>query len=122
MIHDLRATVSDLTRALAKLLNIDPKAWSLRRDFSNFTDQIGEFGKTLNMVFDPLNAIRDGRWAGATSIGKQLLSQGSYKPSVVPMVTDSTNGIVGWTREHWGFDPYSVGRAVCGRLGDDEPE
>ncbi|HCJ7431325.1 TPA: lytic transglycosylase [Citrobacter freundii] len=122
MVRDLKATVNDLTKALAKLLNIDPKAWSLKWDFSNFIDQMGEFSKMLNMIADLLNAIKDGRWADAASIGKQLLNQGSDKPSATPMVTDSANGTADWIKEHWGFDPRSVGRTVRGWFGDDEPE
>ncbi|TCC60739.1 transglycosylase SLT domain-containing protein [Citrobacter braakii] len=122
MVRDLKATVNDLAKALAKLLNIDPKAWSLKWDFSNFIDQIGEFSKMLNMIADLLNAIKDGRWADAASIGKQLLNQGSDKPSAMPMVTDSANGTADWIKEHWGFDPRSVGRTVRGWFGNDEPE
>ncbi|WP_370561259.1 lytic transglycosylase [Escherichia coli] len=122
MVRDLKTTVNDLAKALAKLLNIDPKAWSLKWDFSNFIDQMGEFSKMLNMIADLLNAIKDGRWADAASIGKQLLNQGSDKPSAMPMVTDSANGTADWIKEHWGFDPRSVGRTVRGWFGDDEPE
>nr|WP_270048255.1 hypothetical protein [Enterobacter asburiae] len=77
-------------KALAKVLNIDPKSWSLKWDFSNFIDQMGEFSKMLNMIADLLNAIKDGRWADAASIGKQMLNQGSENPSAMPMVTAPT--------------------------------
>ncbi|HHH9949103.1 TPA: transglycosylase SLT domain-containing protein [Escherichia coli] len=122
MIGDLKKTVTDLTKALAKLLGIDPKSWSLKWDFSNFIDQMGEFSKMLNMIADLLNAIKDGRWADAASIGKQMLNQGSENPSAMPMVTDSANGTADWIKEHWGFDPRSVGRTVRGWFGADEPE
>ena len=122
MVRDLKATVNDLAKALAKLLNIDPKAWSLKWDFSNFIDQMSEFSKMLNMIADLLNAIKDGRWADAASIGKQLLNQGGDKPSAMPMVTDSANGTADWIKEHWGFDPRRVGRTVRGWFGDNEPD
>ena len=122
MVRDLKTTVNDLAKALAKLLNIDPKSWSLKWDFSNFIDQMGEFSKMLNMIADLLNAIKDGRWADAVSIGKQILNQGSENPSAMPMVTDSANSTADWIKEHWGFDPRSVGRTVRGWFGDDEPE
>ncbi|QLD06788.1 lytic transglycosylase [Citrobacter freundii] len=122
MVRDLKATVNDLAKALAKLLNIDPKSWSMKWDFSNFIDQMGEFSKMLNMIADLLNAIKDGRWADAASIGKQMLNQGSENPSAMPMVTDSANGTADWIKEHWGFDPRSVGRTVRGWFGDDEPD
>ncbi len=35
---------------------------------------MGEFSKCRNMIADPLNAIKDGRWADAASIGKQMLN------------------------------------------------
>ena len=122
MVRDLKTTVNDLVKALAKLLNIDPKSWFLKWDFSNFIDQMGDFSKMLNMIADLLNAIKDGRWADAVSIGKQILNQGSENPSAMPMVTDSANSTADWIKEHWGFDPRSVGRTVRGWFGDDEPE
>ncbi|ESF28816.1 lytic transglycosylase, catalytic, partial [Salmonella enterica subsp. enterica serovar Tallahassee str. 0012] len=122
MVRDLKTTVNDLAKALAKLLNIDPKSWSLKWDFSNFIDQMGEFSKMLNMIADLLNAIKDGRWADAASIGKRMLNQGSENSSAMPMVTDSANGAADWIKEHWGFDPRSVGRTVRGWFGGDDPE
>ncbi|TGC25027.1 transglycosylase SLT domain-containing protein [Escherichia sp. E1130] len=122
MIGDLQKTVKDLTHALAKLLGIDPKSWSLKWDFDNFISQMGEFGKMLNMIADLLNAIKDGNWAQAASIGKQLLSQGSGQPSATPMVEDSANRSADWVKENLGFDPRSVGRTIRGWFGDDEPD
>lgn len=121
MVHDLQGTVNDLAKALAKLLNIDPKAWSLKWDFSNFIDQMGEFSKMLNMIADLLNAIKDGRWADAASIGKQMLNQGSGNPSAMPMVTDSANSVAEWIKDKTGWDPRSVGQTIRG-IGGDEPE
>lgn len=123
MTRDLQKTVSDLAKVLAKLLNIDPKSWSLKWDFSNFIEQMGEFSRMLNMIADLLNAIKDGRWADAASIGKQLLNQGSGQPPAMPGVTDSANGAADWIKDHWGFDPRGVGRTVRGWFSaDDEPE
>ncbi|EMD6813365.1 lytic transglycosylase [Citrobacter koseri] len=123
MTRDLQKTVSDLAKTLAKLLNIDPKSWSLKWDFSNFIDQMGEFSRMLNMIADLLNAIKDGRWADAASIGKQLLNQGSGQPSAMPGVTDSASGAADWVKQRFGFDPRSVGQTVRGWFGaDDEPD
>ncbi|HID8817312.1 TPA: transglycosylase SLT domain-containing protein [Enterobacter roggenkampii] len=116
MIGDLKKTVTDLTKALAKLLGIDPKSWSLKWDFSNFIDQMGEFSRMLNMIADLLNAIKDGRWADAASVGKQLLNQGSDKPSAMPEVTDSANQTAEWFNDNLGFDPRNVGKTVKGWL------
>ncbi|ELK6698137.1 lytic transglycosylase [Enterobacter kobei] len=121
MVHDLQGTVNDLAKALAKLLNIDPKSWSLKWDFSNFIDQMGEFSKMLNMIADLLNAIKDGRWADAASIGKQMLNQGSENPSAMPMVTDSANSVAEWIKDKTGWDPRSVGQTIRS-IGEDEPD
>lgn len=121
MVRDLKTTVNDLAKALAKLLNIDPKSWSLKWDFSNFIDQMGEFSKMLNMISDLLNAIKDGRWADAASIGKQMLNQGSENPSAMPMVTDSANSVAEWIKDKTGWDPRSVGQTIRS-IGEDEPE
>ncbi|HAW2854360.1 transglycosylase SLT domain-containing protein [Escherichia coli] len=116
MVRDLKTTVNELAKALAKLLNIDPKSWSLKWDFSNFIDQMGEFSRMLNMIADLLNAIKDGRWADAASVGKQLLNQGSDKPSAMPEVTDSANQTAEWLNDKLGFDPRNVGKTVKGWL------
>ncbi|EKC4604261.1 lytic transglycosylase [Salmonella enterica] len=121
MVRDLKTTVNDLAKALAKLLNIDPKSWSLKWDFSNFIDQVGEFSKMLNMIADLLNAIKDGRWADAVSIGKRMLNQGSENPSAMPMVTDSANSVAEWIKDKTGWDPRSVGQTIRG-IGEGEPE
>lgn len=116
MVRDLKTTVNELAKALAKLLNIDPKSWSLKWDFSNFIDQMGEFSRMLNMIADLLNAIKDGRWADAASVGKQLLNQGSDKQSAMPEVTDSANQTAEWLNDKLGFDPRNVGKTVKGWL------
>lgn len=121
MVRDLKTTVNELAKALAKLLNIDPKSWSLKWDFSNFIDQMGEFSKMLNMIADLLNAIKDGRWADAASIGKQMLNQGSENPSSMPMVTDSANSVAEWIKDKTGWDPRSVGQTIRS-IGEDEPD
>ncbi|EMZ5623439.1 lytic transglycosylase [Enterobacter roggenkampii] len=121
MVRDLKTTVNELAKALAKLLNIDPKSWSLKWDFSNFIDQMGEFSKMLNMIADLLNAIKDGRWADAASIGKQMLNQGSENPSAMPMVTGSANSVAEWIKDKTGWDPRSVGQTIRS-IGEDEPD
>jgi len=97
---DLQKTISDLTTALAKLLGIDPKSWSLKWDFSNFISQMGEFSKMLDMIADLLNAIKDGNWAAAAKVGKKLWQQGDDKPDALPAVTRSAEStrkaIIDW--------------------------
>ncbi|HHX3094048.1 TPA: hypothetical protein ACVFE1_002095 [Klebsiella pneumoniae] len=114
MVGDLKQTVLDLGKALAKLLNIDPKSWSLKWDFSNFITQMGEFSKMLSMIGDLLNAIKDGRWSDAASIGKALLKQGSNQPDAMPGVSDSANSTADWIKDKTGFDPRSIGRFFRG--------
>lgn len=114
MVGDLKQTVIDLGKALAKLLNIDPKSWSLKWDFSNFITQMGEFSKMLSMIGDLLNAIKDGRWSDAASIGRALLKQGTNQPDALPGVSDSANSAVDWIKDKTGFDPRSIGRFFLG--------
>lgn len=114
MVGDLKQTVLDLGKALAKLLNIDPKSWSLKWDFSNFITQMGEFSKMLSMIGDLLNAIKDGRWSDAASIGRDLLKQGSNQPDALPGVSDSANSAADWIKDKTGFDPRSIGRFFRG--------
>ncbi|XAY74993.1 hypothetical protein ABDC71_04555 [Klebsiella pneumoniae] len=114
MVGDLKQTVLDLGKALAKLLNIDPKSWSLKWDFSNFITQMGEFSKMLSMIGDLLNAIKDGRWSDAASIGRALLKQGSNLPDALPGVSDSANSAADWIKDKTGFDPRSIGRFFRG--------
>ncbi|QIJ48856.1 hypothetical protein [Raoultella ornithinolytica] len=101
LVGDLKKTVIDLGMALAKLLNIDPKSWSLKWDFSNFITQMGEFSKMLSLIGDLLNAIKDGRWSDAASIGKALLKQGSDQPDVLPGVTSSAVNARGKVLGFW---------------------
>ncbi|HFD6955991.1 TPA: hypothetical protein ACF3PC_003377 [Klebsiella pneumoniae] len=114
MVGDLKQAVLDLGKALAKLLNIDPKSWSLKWDFSNFITQMDEFGKMLSMIGDLLNAIKDGRWSDAASIGRALLKQGSNQPDALPGVSDSANSAADWIKDKTGFDPRSIGRFFRG--------
>ncbi|ELV4772126.1 hypothetical protein SHA51_000526 [Escherichia coli] len=114
MVGDLKQTVLDLGKALAKLLNIDPKSWSLKWDFSNFITQMGEFSKMLSMIGDLLNAIKDGRWSDAARIGRALLKQGSNQPDALPGVSDSANSAADWIKDKTGFDPRSIGRFFRG--------
>lgn len=114
MVGDLKQTVLDLGKALEKLLNIDPKSWSLKWDFSNFITQMGEFSKMLSMIGDLLNAIKDGRWSDAASIGRALLKQGSNQPDALPGVSDSANTAADWIKDKTGFDPRSIGRFFRG--------
>lgn len=121
-IKELQDSISGLTDSLLKLLGIDPKSWSLKWDVQNFITQMGEFSKMLNLIADLLNAINEGRWSDAASIGRQLLNQGSGQPSAMPAVTDSANSTAEWIKNKTGWDPRSVGQTVLGWFGDDEPE
>ncbi|EMB4692630.1 lytic transglycosylase [Citrobacter farmeri] len=121
-IKELQDSISGLTDSLLKLLGIDPKSWSLKWDVQNFITQMGEFSKMLNLIADLLNAINEGRWSDAASIGRHLLNQGSGQPSAMPAVTDSANSTAEWIKNKTGWDPRSVGQTVRGWFGDDEPE
>jgi hypothetical protein len=85
----------------------------LKWDFSNFITQMGEFSKMLSMIGDLLNAIKDGRWSDAASIGKALLKQGSDQPDALPGVPDSANSAADWVKRR------GLTRAVIGRFQRD---
>ena len=62
---------------------------------------MGEFSKMLSMIGDLLNAIKDGRWSDAASIGKALLKQGSDQPDALPGVTSSAVNARGKVLGFW---------------------
>lgn len=83
-IHDTIDAVKELALEVGALFGIDPKQWSLKWEFSNLIHNLGELGKMLKLIGDLLNAINEGRWSDAASIGKQLLNQGDENPSAMP--------------------------------------
>lgn len=115
-IDGLIGSVKSLGKAMAELLGIDPKEWSLKWEFTSLTDNLGDLVDMLKMIGELLNAINEGRWADAASVGKQLLNQGGDKQSVMPVVTDSANQTAEWFNDKLGFDPRNVGKTVKGWL------
>lgn len=115
---ELKESVKGIGREIAHLLNIDLNNWSLKGDVADLTKQFGEFGKMLSMIADLLNAIKDGNWKKAYSIGQALLTQGRDQPGALPAVSQSANDSADWIKQNLGFDPRSVGRWI---LGDDAP-
>ncbi|MGQ5288448.1 transglycosylase SLT domain-containing protein [Pectobacterium actinidiae] len=83
-INDTVDAVKALALEVGALFGIDPKQWSLKWEFSNLVHNLGELGKMLKLIGDLLNAINEGRWSDASSIGKQLLDQGDENPSAMP--------------------------------------
>ncbi|MFT1010939.1 transglycosylase SLT domain-containing protein [Enterobacter hormaechei] len=112
----LRDSVAEIGAEIAKLLNIDLKNWSLKSDIDNLTKQFGEFGKMIQMIGDLINALNEGRWSDAASIGKNLLGQGRGSPDAIPAVSDSANNTADWIKDNIGFDPRSIGKTVNGWL------
>lgn len=115
-IGKLRDSVAEIGAEIAKLLNIDLKNWSLKGDIDNLTRQFGEFGKMIQMIGDLINALNEGRWSDAASIGKNLLGQGQDSPDALPAVSDSANNTADWIKNNVGFDPRSIGKTVNGWL------
>ncbi|HCD8182448.1 TPA: transglycosylase SLT domain-containing protein [Enterobacter roggenkampii] len=112
----LRDSVAEIGAEIAKLLNIDLKNWSIKGDIDNLTRQFGEFGKMIQMIGDLINALNEGRWSDAASIGKNLLGQGRGSPDAIPAVSDSANNTADWIKDNVGFDPRSIGKTVNGWL------
>ncbi|WP_158780596.1 hypothetical protein [Pantoea sp. BAV 3049] len=100
-IGELKDDIVSLAKEAAKLFGIDPKAWSLKWEFSNLTHNLGELGKMLKLIGDLLSAINEGRWSDAASIGKQLLKQGSDQPDAMPGVTASATASRNWLLEKY---------------------
>lgn len=115
---ELRDSLKKVGGEIAKLLNIDLKNWTIKGDIDNLTKQFGEFGKMIKMIGDLINAINEGRWSDAASIGKSLLSQGSGQDAL-PVVSDSANNSADWIKNKTGFDPRSIGGTVKGWLFGD---
>lgn len=115
---ELRDSLKKVGGEIAKLLNIDLKNWTIKGDIDNLTKQFGEFGKMIKMIGDLINAINEGRWSDAASIGKSLLSQGSGQDAL-PAVSDSANNSAEWIKTRTGFDPRSIGQTFNGWLFGD---
>lgn len=98
-IEGMVVSIKKLAKEAAKLFGIDPKAWSLKWEFSDLTRNLGDLGKMLSLIGDLLSAINEGRWSDAASIGKQILKQGSDKPDAMPGVTDSAKKTRGFFSE-----------------------
>lgn len=115
---ELKDSIKSIGVEVAKLLNINLKNWTLKGDIENLTKQFGEFGKMMSMIGDLINALKDGNWKQAYSIGKQLMAQNDNQPDATPVVTDSANNAAEWVKNKTGFDPRSIGRWLS---GEDEP-
>ncbi|HFV0559224.1 TPA: hypothetical protein ACH7TX_000848 [Escherichia coli] len=113
---ELRDSVKAIGVEIAKLLNINLKNWTLKGDIDNLTKQFGEFGKMIKMIGDLINAINEGRWKDAYTIGKGLLAQGSDNPDALPAVSDSANRTAEWLKDNFGFDPRSLGQTIRGGM------
>ena len=105
---ELRDSVKAIGGEIAKLLNINLKNWTLKGDIDNLTKQFGEFGKMIKMIGDLINAINEGRWSDAASIGKNLLSQGRGNPDALPAVSESANNTAEWIKKNSGYDPRNT--------------
>lgn len=98
---ELKASIKSIGTEVAKLLNIDLKNWTLKGDIENLTKQFGEFGKMMSMIGDLINALKDGDWKQAYSIGQQLMSQGQEQPDAMPAVTRSAENARQWVIDKW---------------------
>ena len=106
--------IDDLKKSVMNLLGIDPQTWSARWDMSNLMTNLGELSRMLDGIARLLNAIKDGRWKDAYSIGREIMNQGQGSPDALPAVTNSAEGAAEWIKSKTGFDPRSVGRWMKG--------
>lgn len=106
--------IDDLKKSVMNLLGIDPQTWSAKWDMSNLMTNLGELSRMLDGIARLLNAIKDGRWKDAYSIGREIMNQGQRSPDALPAVTNSAEGAAEWIKSKTGFDPRSVGRWMKG--------
>lgn len=114
--------IKQLKNTVMELLGIDPTTWTAKWDFSNLMDNLSDFGKMLDTIARMLNAIKDGRWKEAYSLGAQLINQGKEQQDALPAVSGSADSSADWIKDKFGVDPRNVGRWIKGKFGDDEPE
>lgn len=105
--------VDDLKNRVMSLLGIDPKTWSAKWDLSNLTENLGSLAKMLDGIARLLNAIKDGRWKDAYSIGREIMQQ-KGSSDAMPQVSGSANGVADWIKGKTGFDPRSIGQYFTG--------
>ncbi|MEA5104679.1 hypothetical protein [Pantoea sp. S18] len=109
--------IDDLKNRVMSLLGIDPKTWSAKWDLSNLTENLGGLAKMLDGIARLLNAIKDGRWKDAYSIGREIMQQ-KGNSDAMPQVSSSANGVADWIKGKTGFDPRSIGRYFTGDDAD----
>lgn len=114
--------IKQLKNTVMELLGIDPTTWTAKWDFSNLMDNLSDFGKMLDTIARMLNAIKDGRWKEAYSLGAQLINQGKEQQDALPAVSGSADSSADWIKDKFGVDPRNVGRWFKGKFGDDESE
>ncbi|HHS9738673.1 TPA: hypothetical protein ACTW90_001032 [Raoultella ornithinolytica] len=100
-IDKLWSGIKRLKDELIKLFGIDPKTWSIKFEFDSLKKQFDELSKMLDIIGKLLNAIDEGRWSDAASIGKALLKQGSDQPDALPGVTSSAVNARGKVLGFW---------------------
>lgn len=113
---DLRDSIKAIGVEIARLLNINLKNWTLKGDIENLTKQFGEFGKMMSMIGDLINAIKDGNWKQAYTIGKQLWNQGEGQDSAIPAVNQSARNARAWVGEKWDqLKTWATGDTIADR-------
>ncbi|WP_230479588.1 lytic transglycosylase [Izhakiella capsodis] len=116
-IRELMGSIKKLSDEVLKLFAIDPKKWTVKWEFENLSQNLGELGKMLNLIGDLLNALNEGRWADAAGIGKQLLKQGSEKPDAIPGVTKSAMDTRKWILKKYGAANDALNRYLPEWIG-----
>lgn len=114
--------VDDLKDAVMSLIGIDPQAWTAKWDMSNLMSNLGELSKMLDGIARLLNAIKDGRWKDAYSVGRELINQGKGNPDALPAITSSADSAAEYIKSKTGFDPRSIGFAMKRWLSDRDPQ
>lgn len=109
--------IDELKARIFALFDIDPQTWTAKWDLSNLTQNLGSLARMLDGIARLLNAIKDGRWKDAYSIGREIMQQ-KGNSDAMPEVSSSANGVADWIKGKTGFDPRSIGRYFTGDDAD----
>ncbi|AIR67658.1 hypothetical protein [Cedecea neteri] len=75
-IGSLAKNIKDLIVDIGSLLGIDFSKWSISTIFKGLLDNFNQLGATLRLIGNLINALKEGNWAEAASIGKSLVQMG----------------------------------------------
>lgn len=101
--------VTDASKAIGDLLNVDTKNWTLSGDIKNLNENLNEGRQTVELIIDAFKSLFNLDFSAFGDKVKSLFQMGNGKNSL-PGVTDSANATADWIKDKTGFDTRNVGR------------